>query len=178
MAGPSRGSTSSNQATPHCCMRCKILGSIIAGIRRGDLLPDLGMFSPTPAIKTVAPTAGHRSDQARHRNLSLLPHQSRAPRQPRRGYGSPRASIVPAMISMGFGRRHRFNACKAKKSRPVRGLRFSPRRRCGKVSPCGAVPSRVEAPGQDSMLKVVGMLVSDRRRCSATHRGSGSCQMV
>ena len=58
-----------------------------------------------PAIETVAPVAGHRRDQARHRNLSLLPHQSRACRSCRGGTPH-RGRHRSDYDLMGFGRRY------------------------------------------------------------------------
>ena len=47
----------------------------IAGIRRSQLLPHLGVFSPTRLSRHLRRlTRGH---QTRHRNLPRLPHQGR-----------------------------------------------------------------------------------------------------
>src|ERR1700722_6101887 len=60
----------------------------IAGVRRADLLPDLGMFSPgpgkfraRPAVGATPPIAKYRRHQAGHRDVSVLSDKGRT-----RGY--------------------------------------------------------------------------------------------
>ena len=77
----------------------------IAGIRPGRPIAGPRDVLANPAIETVAPAAGHRCDQARHWNLSLLPHQSRACRGCRGGTPQ-RGRHCSGYDLMGFGRRY------------------------------------------------------------------------
>ena len=76
----------------------------IAGIRRGDLLPDLEHVLADPTVAATAPAARHRRDQAGHRNLSLLPDQGR-PCRYRSGGTAHRGGHHSGYDLMGFGGR-------------------------------------------------------------------------
>ena len=76
----------------------------IAGIRRSQLLPHLGMFFTHPTVATPAPTSRPRGHQTRHRNLPLLPHQGRTCRD-RSGGTDHRGGYRSGYDLMGFNRR-------------------------------------------------------------------------
>ena len=76
----------------------------IAGIRRSQLLPHLGMFSPTRLSRHLRRAARPRGHQTRHRNLPLLPHQGRTCRD-RSGGTDHRGGYHSGYDLMGFNRR-------------------------------------------------------------------------
>ena len=73
----------------------------IAGIRRADLLPRPEHVLANSAVAATAPAAGHRRDQAGHRNIPLLSDQSRT-RRHRRGRTPHRSHHHSCTDLMGF----------------------------------------------------------------------------
>ena len=109
----------------------------IAGIRRSNLLPDLGMVSPTRLSRQLRRLLDLGAMQTRYRNMPVLPHQGRTCRD-RSGGTDHRDSYRSDYDLTGFSGR-----CNSTQQvrRVRRGLRFSPDM-MGKSGPCGAVPPR------------------------------------
>ena len=99
MARPSRGSTSSNQATVLCCMPAKSASTSLASAQ-AELLPNLKCSRPLGCHDNYAGCSTSGVIKRIKEHVSLLPDLKPVALPPPQPSGSKQATIVPAMILM------------------------------------------------------------------------------